>query len=78
MLSHFVGVIGSRLVYPTMNMLLDEVQLEDGYVKVKVDIIDPKFESSPLPLVSFYDEITDLGDAHGKYIQWPHFAIKVI
>ncbi|KAL9996137.1 hypothetical protein Hdeb2414_s0006g00217161 [Helianthus debilis subsp. tardiflorus] len=71
-------VVGLGLVYPTMDRLLDDVQMEDGYVKVKVDIIDPKFENSPLPLVSGYDEVTDLGDARGKYVQWPRFAIKTI
>ncbi|KAJ0605551.1 hypothetical protein HanHA300_Chr02g0064281 [Helianthus annuus] len=61
-----------------MDRLLDEVQREDDYVKVKVDIINQKFESSPLLPVSCYGEVTDLGDAHGKYVQWPRFAIKVI
>ncbi|XP_035840877.1 uncharacterized protein LOC110918800 [Helianthus annuus] len=61
-----------------MDRLLDEVQMEDGYVKVKVDIIDPKFENSPLPPVSSYDEVADLGDARGKYVQWPRFAIKLL
>ncbi|KAJ0894398.1 putative papain-like cysteine peptidase superfamily [Helianthus annuus] len=61
-----------------MDRLLDEVQMEDGYVKVKVDIIDPKFENSPLPPVSCYDEVADLGDARGKYVQWPRFAIKLL
>ncbi|KAF5763531.1 hypothetical protein HanXRQr2_Chr15g0681341 [Helianthus annuus] len=70
-------VVGSGLVYPTMDRLLDEVQMEDGYVKAKVYIIDPKFENNPLPPVSCYDEVADLGDARGKYVQWPRFAIKV-
>ncbi|MFS7985320.1 hypothetical protein Hanom_Chr11g00997081 [Helianthus anomalus] len=71
-------VVGPRLVYPNMDRLLLEVQMEDDYVKVKVDIIDQKFESSPLLPVSCYGEVTDLGDAHGKYIQCPHFAIKLL
>ncbi|KAJ9552586.1 hypothetical protein OSB04_016631 [Centaurea solstitialis] len=63
-------VVANGMTYPLVDSVVYGVPLQDGFIKVLVDLVINGWEDFELPVPLPNDGIETLGQALGKFIQW--------
>ncbi|KAJ9558235.1 hypothetical protein OSB04_012849, partial [Centaurea solstitialis] len=63
------AIVAKGFVFPLENDIVDGARLEEGYIKVRVELVMDGCEGFPLPVPLQNADITKLGDALGSCIQ---------
>ena len=64
------AVVAKSMAYPLADSIVYGVPLEDGFIKVLVELVMNEREGFELPVPLLNDGIETLGQALGKFIQW--------
>ncbi|KAL8243412.1 hypothetical protein R6Q59_009670 [Mikania micrantha] len=70
-------VLARGRVYPTSQRTLHGCPILDGFVKVQVDFVNENCSKFPFLPQTRTDEVNEMADTQGQFIQWPRKAIKV-
>nr|XP_043610039.1 uncharacterized protein LOC122581815 isoform X2 [Erigeron canadensis] len=66
------------IVFPIGSGLIHKRPLEDGHMRVYVDIVYSKYDALPLPVEDEVHGLRVLEDARHAYIQWPSKSIVLV
>ncbi|KAL8237839.1 hypothetical protein R6Q59_018920 [Mikania micrantha] len=70
-------VLARGRVYPTSQRILHGRPISDGFVKVQVDFVNENCTRFPILPQTRTDEVNEMADTQGQFIQWPRKSIKV-
>ncbi|KAJ0667921.1 hypothetical protein HanPI659440_Chr17g0683111 [Helianthus annuus] len=65
-------------IWPTSDRFLHGKLIDDGFVKVQVDIVIEGCEKMPMLEVTKTDDIKRVGDMLHSFVQWPWDALKIV
>ncbi|KAL8217242.1 hypothetical protein R6Q57_024079 [Mikania cordata] len=71
-------VLAGGRVYPTSQRILHGHPIYDGFVKVQVDFVNENCTRFPILPQTRTDEVNEMADTQGQFIQWPRKAIKLL